>query len=698
MAGILRWLFGGSSARDAREAPAVREGLRRKAAAEPEPEIVSMADPSLPGRLYFAQLERLTSSVSARDYAAAAAAARASVPLLRDWLKDPQGDGQRLDIRIPALSQGGTMMALVGDRDGLCELRDLVQGFDHLQAYRDEAEDHFVDLDLFDRLREAIRANPGIPQSSIKAELDIEDARRASRLISYLEKSGEVRRAKSGKTYKLYVAESEMPEAAAATIYHEPARPGSHRRDRVAGRPNELDPKRVNIVPLPPSPNAWERPVELPSTEEAFADPHGGWSEIVVEAIAKSDRPDPAFRKHYSTRGGALSFDDLAKSEASLGAPGAVMFSDANGRPGKPVPLHRDAYHISVHPEGEGFALRSKSGVMTAYRDDLGIDFETDLEAAPEVAANRERLGLAASEAHRALRCIALTPDRNRYLFTHVDEAWCCNREGERLWGLRMPAKEPTRIRVGGSSFGTAAEIDQALEVMGLQMPVTPDEIRKRYRQLVRELHPDVNPGNEERMKAVNVASERLTGLDPEQLDGSGRGEAGFEIVISFGPAAEADWIYAAAFSGTGETALLGTYAGRVVRVDRSGSPTTIYDVGSVPVRIVETESFLYVMTTTRLYVLDGDRLIALQDCSPKCDLLVSGGMVLLVEGKGVRVFTEDGRPLGIALTKAPIRRAYVHNGAVVVETRTQRGRFRGIRAVPKRHSDPFQASPMRPS
>ena len=698
MSGIFRWLFGGSSARDPKAPDTVREEPRSKAAAEPEPEILRMADPSLPGQLYFAQLERFTSSVSARDYVTAAAAARASLPLLRDWLKDPQGDGQRLDIRIPALSQGGTMMAIVGDRDGLCELRDLVQGFDHLHAYRDEAEDHFVDLDLFDRLREAIRANPGILQSRIKTVLGVDDGRRASRLISYLEKSGEVRRAKSGKTYELYLADAEMPKASAATIYHEPARPGSHRRDRGVGRPHKLDPKRVNIVPLPPSPNVWERPVELPATEEYFADPQGCWSEIVVEAIAKSDRPDPAFRKHYSTRGGALSFDDLAKSQASLGAPGAVMFSDANGRHGKPVPLHRDAYHISVHPEGEGFALRSKSGVMTVYRDDLSIDFETDLEAAPEVAANRERLGLAESEAHRALRCIALTPDRNRYLFTHVDEAWCCNREGERLWGLRMPAKEPTRIRVGGSSFGTAAEIDQSLEVMGLQMPVTPDEIRKRYRQLVRELHPDVNPGNDERMKAVNVASERLTGLGPEQLDGSGRGEAGFEILISFGPAAEADWIYAGAFSGTGETALLGTYAGRVVRVDRSGSPTTIYDVGSVPVRIVETESFLYVMTKTRLYVLDGDRLIALHDCPPKCDLLVSGGMVLLVEGKGVRVFTEDGRPLGIALAKAPIRRAYVDNEAVVVEMRTHRGRFCGIRAIPKRRSDSFQPSPMRSS
>ncbi len=696
MAGIFKWLFGGFSSGDARKVKTAREEPRGEARPEPEPEIIRVADPSLPGQPYFTQLERLTSSISAKDYPAAAVAARASLPLLRSWLKDPRGDGQRLDIRIPALSQGGTMMAVTGDRDGLSELRKLVQDFDRLEAYREEAEEHFVDLDLFNRIRDVIRSKPGVLQNRMNAELGTDDGRRASRLVSYLEKSGEVRRAKSGKTYELYMAGVEMSEAAAETIYTEPDNPGSHRREGRAARPRELDPKRVSIVPLPPSPNAWERSVDLPETQEAFADPHGAWSEIVVEPIAKDNRPDPAFRRHYSTRGGALSFDDLAKSDASLGAPGAVMFSNAKGKPGAQAPLRRDPYHISVHPEGDGFALRSKSNVLTVYGGDLQVDFETDLERAPEVVANRDRLGLAESEAHRALRCIALPPERDRYLFTHVDEAWCISRDGERLWGLRMPANEPTRMRVGGAGFGTAAEIGQALEVMGLEIPVTPDEIRKRYRQLARELHPDLNPGNEERMKAVNVASEQLTGLDSEQLDGSGGEGGGFEIVISFGPAAQADWIYAAAFSGTGETALLGTYAGRVVRVDREGTPIAIYHVGSMPVRIIETEAFLYVMTTTRLYVLDGDRLVALEDCSPKCDLLVSEGMVLLVEGKGIRVFTEDGRLLGVALTKAPIRRAYVNEGELVIETRTQRGRFRGVRAAPEGRSNVQRTSASR--
>ncbi len=573
------------------------------------------------------------------------------------------------------------MMAIIGDREGLAQLRKLVQDFEHLEAYREEAEEHFTDLGLFDQIREVIRRKPGVLQNRMKAELDIEDGRRASRLISYLEKSGEIQRATCGKTYELYLSGTNVPETAAESIYTEPSNPRSHRLETRAHKPRELDLKRIKHVPLPPSPSVWERPIELPSTREAFADPEGAWREIVIEPFAKGDRPDPAFRRHYSTLHGTLSFDDLAQSNASIGAPGAVMFSNANGQSKATAPLRRDPYHISVHPRGEGFALRSKSNVLTVYDGDLQVDFETDLESAPEVAANRDRLGLAEGEAHRTMRCVALTPERDRYLFTHVDETWCISREGECVWGLRMPANEPTRIRVGSMGFGTATEINEALEVMGLEFPVTPEAIRTRYRQLARQLHPDINPGSEEKMKAVNVASERLTGLDADQLAGKAGGDGSFEMVLSFG--AGSDWIYAAAFSADGKAALLGSYGGRVVRVDHQGTPTTIYDVGSAPVRIIETDAYLYVMTTTRLYVLNGDCLVALEDCPDKCDLLVFEEQVLVVEAKGVRVFTHDGRPLGIALTKAPIRRAYVEEGDLIIETRTHRGRFRGIRPSP---------------
>jgi len=67
-------------------------------------------------------------------------------------------------------------------------------------------------------------------------------------------------------------------------------------------------------------------------------------------------------------------------------------------------------------------------------------------------------------------------------------------------------------------------------EVLGVSRDATPDEIKKAYRRLARELHPDVNPGAEasERFKQVTHAYDVLS--DPkqrQQYDLGGRGGFG---------------------------------------------------------------------------------------------------------------------------------------------------------------------------
>ncbi|MEO6941853.1 MAG: molecular chaperone DnaJ [Terrimesophilobacter sp.] len=68
-------------------------------------------------------------------------------------------------------------------------------------------------------------------------------------------------------------------------------------------------------------------------------------------------------------------------------------------------------------------------------------------------------------------------------------------------------------------------------EVLGLERTATPEEIKKAYRRLARELHPDVNPGADaqEKFKLVTHAYDVLS--DPqqrEQYDLGGSGGGGF--------------------------------------------------------------------------------------------------------------------------------------------------------------------------
>ena len=132
-------------------------------------------------------------------------------------------------------------------------------------------------------------------------------------------------------------------------------------------------------------------------------------------------------------------------------------------------------------------------------------------------------------------------------------------------------------------------------------------------------------------MQEINNAYEILTGVDPETIDIEVEEsevtffrrnapdqviEAGplrIEISVSSGPAQ--DWIYGASFLAHGGGAFLATYSGKVVEVDGAGVPVRVYDVGTVPSEIVDTGHYLYFLTATRLYVLEGRyRLAALVD------------------------------------------------------------------------------------
>lgn len=67
--------------------------------------------------------------------------------------------------------------------------------------------------------------------------------------------------------------------------------------------------------------------------------------------------------------------------------------------------------------------------------------------------------------------------------------------------------------RTGSRESGLSGPHRAALAVFGLEIPVTRDEIRRRYKQLVKRHHPDANGGDkaaEEKLKEINDAYQTL--------------------------------------------------------------------------------------------------------------------------------------------------------------------------------------------
>ena len=360
--------------------------------------------------------------------------------------------------------------------------------------------------------------------------------------------------------------------------------------------------------------------------------------------------------------------------------------------------FQHDLYRVGVHPLGRGFIGMSRECVVHAYDDSLGLILETGLANAPEIRALRRRFNISDEKLKNHIRCVALSREAGRYLFTAVDEAWCVDLGGRCLWGTKLPIKEGwRRVAVPSGDFQTSEEVQHALDVMCLSFPLVPDEVKGRYRSLARQWHPDVNPGDgqsNEKMKALNLAAETLTGIGApnlarytgatfiqnERQTETDIGGLSFTITTASvgGEIQVSDWIYACCFAANSDSVYLAGYSGRVVQVDEHGKSVRAYDIGNVPRRIIDTGDYLYLLTDTRLYVLRDDALVALIDTYEAGDVIVAQTGFGLLEKKRLRWFHEDGTYLGSVLSKDPIRRVYASDDRMIVETRQRRAAIQG--------------------
>ncbi len=722
--------------------PTKSPGSHATASPQVRPVVADVAAPhgrtpvQVTGR-YFELSAEIERSKANGDFQSAIVAARQTYPLLAALVREQKREYGRFDIGMShAVHTAPILMAVLEDREGIRELRGALAAIPELSEWLPAADQAEEDLRLTVAIMAAVQRDPGLLQSELKQRIGVADGRRVSYVAGWLRRAGRIRGVRIGATQKLYLL-GEQVEAVSSPLEPEPtseltepdnvadrvaaASTGKalslvlrSRSRRSASRACEIDVGRLPYVRLPKAPLRWEEGahgrnerVGLESSAPAvrFTAEGPGWRIQSEDKLTPDERPDPAYKDVFPTSRSMFWLDRKGHRVGFEDAASVLRVTDRGGHLVAEHGLPQDVYRSDVNADGSAILFMSREGLLHGYSnriEQIVAERVTDL---PEYCAQATRFGIDSHELRTHVRCVAVSTDRSRYLVTAVDEAWCLSTQnGDVIWGLRLPTQEGwTRAAAPRADrVGTSAEVEAALRLMDLKLPVTPQNLTHQYRQLALQCHPDRNPNAPEatrKFQDLVAAMELLTGSDLNGMDAGevGRvtyekilsrqrftgavngvpgGSVGFEVTISMGGSEKsaADWIYAANFAAGDNRLFLAGYSGRVVEVSEGGIPARVYDVGAVPRQIVHTDSHLYILTDTRLYVLSEDRLDALVDVLDKGTLLVGETGFGLLESKAFSWFTPTGQRVGVVYTKDPIRRVLSPaDGRLVVETRQHR-------------------------
>ena len=728
MFNFLKRLFGESSAPSGFGIP---RDVQRPLSVPPSPSHARSGRASKAGGLtgraavnrYFELSNTIVSAKSRGDFRAAVRAARQTYPLMPAVVRQMKSEFGGFDIATShAVHTAGTLMAVIGDREGIQELRAALQSTTELRVWLSSADEAESDADLVDKIVSAVNAKPGVKQKDLKTEIE-GDGRRLSILASWLEKGGRIQRVSQGNSYLLYAKgyriaspkeEVSTPDIAPQIQAIVPP-VHSRRANRPASNARTLDFKNLAYIRLPKAPNAWEERAKAQNasaadTDEAtetspksklprFQVSGNGWAIQSESPLPPAERPNTAYRETFHTSGSTVWIDPSGKRTDFPTSPAVVLTTGRDGARLGEQGLAFDIYRSDVNGDGSGMLFLSREGVLHGYTNTVEPILLENLAEIPEYAEQAKRFGIDPLSLKNHVRCVCLSQDRKQFLVTIVDEAWCYDTEtGRPLWGYRFPSKEGwTEIAAERSErAGASSDVVAALRLMELELPVTPENITRQYRALAMRWHPDRNPKDPsatKKFQELGAAMELLTGVDLSRLSGNEvervvyqqilhqskvQIQPGLNVTISMtlqvGGAFAADWIYAASFADEANTTYLAGYSGRVLEVNPNGVPVRIYDIGAVPRQITKTASHLFILTYTRLYILRENELVALIDVLDQGKLIIGGNGFGLFRAKCFQWYSNSGELLGEITTRDPIRKIYWTDQNMIVETRTHRG------------------------
>ena len=405
------------------------------------------------------------------------------------------------------------------------------------------------------------------------------------------------------------------------------------------------------------------------------------WKILNIIKIKKEEKPDPSFKLVNFIADGIIYVDKNGKSDLVKDAyQSAIMKYDLEGNIVAKKPISHNMYRHSNNPKSSNIAIMDNEGILYIYDRNIDLSLKKDLQSDTRVLQHlKENEGNYWGDFKSKIRAIDVNATSDKILFTIADEIWCSTFSGSTYWGVRTPLNEGWERFVGKRDINKIdSNISNALKCLGLELPVSPKEIKKQYRINAQKYHPDKNKNSNahEMMQKINEAFETLTGINPETLateeDQSDevfykKTKPDFEFTVenlSFQMTSNLgfaqDWIYEACFSSESENIFIGTYSGKIIELDSLGNPLKVFDIGTVPNQIIESGQYLYISNSTRLYIIkDKEKLVAFIDIFQQGRLIVTKSGFGLLSDKILQWYTKEGINIGSIKSKDPIRSVY---------------------------------------
>lgn len=424
------------------------------------------------------------------------------------------------------------------------------------------------------------------------------------------------------------------------------------------------------------------------------------WVLSDIRTLPMPERPDPGYKYTKIIADGIVLVDIYGNTKNATKGKGALLKFSKTGSKIAKHNLNHDIVCQGLDLNSKYCAFLNSDCVLHIYDENINLIHNLDLSRDPRIlkhcnyAPYRKEFWFKQGK-KVFIKSVSVSSKKRQIIFSVADEVWCYSFDGRLIWNINVPNNGNWQSFIyHDSSYRLDYIVKSAIVTLELKLPITFEDIKKQYKKLALKYHPDLHPDMSDantKMQKINNAFAVLTGIDPKSLSLTPKNIPTFRQLKKNSPVPKGkepfvgryrqDWVYQINLDHTGEGAYLCTSTGKVVQIFQ-GEPIRVLDLGKTRSvqEVVATNTHLYLLCFTRLYILDNNGgLINFIDVYKQGDLVVTKNGFALMSDTKLQLFSCDGHKLANVSTRHPIRIIYSSNKGTVIETRQHRAHINNL-------------------